>query len=412
MTHNHPDARPRKVPFWVVVLSVLFFGVFSVQLVRSLNIDAFQLSGTRIDILGFWISVLISGLLGLRSIAQRSFALPALVLVLCLIAHLSIVFALTDVQTPFEAFLISRHGILMWFVLGMGVASVIAALSQMDEGRQKRRIRLLISTITFLTFVSAAETAYDYISSPVATENYQPAAATGIVIMILNFLMLEAIWNGKTPNLLRICLALGSGFLVVAIALMQSTLIVLFGFVFLILLLYKIYCQLKNKIIGVFGILVLLMSLVGLYKDTVEELIEKTRFAELMGAEKEFSPLANRLNLLTTFDEQFRVSPFFGNFNAENIAFAGEGLYIHSLPLSFLTHSGVIGFSFFVGILLFIVSKRIARWSMLSDMDRVVMFFIFVVLAIGSVATFLTWPVFWFMLGVGVSRPVFTIRGA
>jgi O-antigen ligase len=397
------------VPPWVFALALMFYGIFTSQLVRSLNIDAFQLSGTRVDILGFWVAVLISCVLGLRALMYRYFNLPALLLVLTLIGYVSIVFALTDVRTPFEAFLISRHGILMWFVLGVGVASSINAFAQLQDREWDRRVRILIIGIMLATVIAVIETALDYISDPLPTENYQPAAATGITILIFNFLVSKAAWNNGVPSYVNGMLLAGAAFLIGSIALMQSTLIVLFGVLFVLLLLYGIIRDAKYRKIAAALAIIGLVVLGYLYGDVAESILVRTRFSELMGVEKGFSPLDNRLNLLSTFFDQFEVSPVFGHFNAENISYSGEGFYIHSIPLSFLTHSGIVGFIFFLIVLTMMLLPRLRRWKMISDMERSVFWIFTIVLAIGTVATFFTWPVFWLMLGITAMKPVHRI---
>lgn len=56
--------------------------------------------------------------------------------------------------------------------------------------------------------------------------------------------------------------------------------------------------------------------------------------------------LMSRIEILKNFETQFSVSPFFGNMYADNLT-TGSGTAAHSLVLSLLTHTGVIGFLLF-----------------------------------------------------------------
>lgn len=400
------DIRMKRAPLWVVALALVFYGVFTFQMVRSLNIDAFQLSGTRLDILGFWVSVMISCILGLRALMHRYFNFPALLLVLVLIGYVSIVFAFTDVRTPFEAFLISRHGILMWFILGVGVATTLSAFAQIKDGSRDRRARMAILFMMVMGIFAIIDTSIDYIADPVLTENYQPAAATAITLLIFLFLTSKAAWSDGVPKFINVLLLLGAGFLIAAVALMQSTLIVLFGALFVANILYGMVRDSRYKAVSVGVVIFGLVMIFDFYGDAIENIVARTRFSELLGVDKGFSPLDNRINLLSTFIDQFEVSPIFGNFNAENLSYAGEGFYIHSLPLSFLTHSGIVGFALFLFVLYFSLMSRLKGWNFVTDTERSALIVFVAVLAIGTVATFFTWPVFWLMLGIASMKPV------
>ena len=104
------------------------------------------------------------------------------------------------------------------------------------------------------------------------------------------------------------------------------------------------------------------------------------------------------------------MSPIFGNFSAEVQAGSGLGNYPHSL-VSFLTHTGVVG-TVLVGVILFLIYSRRLPLRRLSPPDLQQLLFLSVVLALGITFAFMTWSVFWFMLGFMCKTPILKTAGA
>ena len=61
---------------------------------------------------------------------------------------------------------------------------------------------------------------------------------------------------------------------------------------------------------------------------------------------KNFGPIKSRLNILLNFISQFSISRIFGGWHSEILSGFGQGNFIHSLLLSIITHTGIIGFIF------------------------------------------------------------------
>jgi O-antigen ligase len=121
----------------------------------------------------------------------------------------------------------------------------------------------------------------------------------------------------------------------------------------------------------------------------------------------ELSSVTGRQSLISTFWNQFSVSPIFGHFEAELVSGIGYGWYLHSLPLSFLTHTGIIGFGLIVAILLILLHSRLQRLQ-IYPWERRQALLMLLILGLATFTTFMTWPVFWFMLGVMCRKPEIT----
>ena len=134
--------------------------------------------------------------------------------------------------------------------------------------------------------------------------------------------------------------------------------------------------------------------------------LQTTRFREVFEVDTllEFSSLSTRLDTLAHFPNQFSVSPIFGHFEAEVKAGPGRGYYMHSLPLSFLTHTGVVGTSLVVCIVGYSLTRRL-RLSHRDHCDIMLVWLFAVIVGLGTISTFMTWSVFWFFLGLLVVRP-------
>lgn len=127
--------------------------------------------------------------------------------------------------------------------------------------------------------------------------------------------------------------------------------------------------------------------------------------------------LTSRFELLSNFTTQFFYNPIFGNIDVDTLT-TGTGSYAHSLPLSLLSHTGLIGFSIFVTLLYYILHGLSSEQNTMEQ--RVHNFFIpsiilylykiyliVILLGLATVATFFTWLPLWFSLGFLVNHVVF-----
>jgi hypothetical protein len=324
------------------------------------------------------------------------------------IAYISVIVATTSLNTSLLAILLSRFGILTWFMLGLGTAAA-ASYIHLPVGtrlaRTQRNMFLLAAAAIgmLLSFYSLT-----YLRYPVPTLSYQAVADSLIPLIIVMMIFTQVLWGGKVPLAVLIGLAVVGTLAATAVARLQSTSIVGFWIVALLIYFWSAFSKLslKYKILA-------FASIVGggvmyLSSELFTETLSKTRFSELSGS-GQISSIETRLSILADFGRQFAVSPIFGDFSAEIRANSGVGNYAHSL-VSFLSHTGVVGTTLVCILLYFIFSRR---WPVqrLAAPDVQQFFFMGAVLALGLVYTFMTWQVLWFMLGFMCKTPTSKLPG-
>lgn len=123
------------------------------------------------------------------------------------------------------------------------------------------------------------------------------------------------------------------------------------------------------------------------------------------------SSLSSRIQLLkNNFLIHLNYNPFYGNMRVDEIT-TGKGTYAHSLPLSLLTHLGVIGLLIF-GKIFYKIKEE--RTGLLFEIDNhyfnnsILLFrkyFFYIIIIIATLSTFFTWMVLWFVIGF-ISFPI------
>lgn len=127
-----------------MVVALFWLVLFDFQLVRSMRIDAFEMTQTRLDIIGYWIAFAIAAILGLRMLNFGRMLLAPVMLVIFLILYMTLVRLLTAPEQSPIAFLVSRFGLMMWFVLGVGFAEILHILHSSQKSPMARRNRQTI----------------------------------------------------------------------------------------------------------------------------------------------------------------------------------------------------------------------------------------------------------------------------
>ncbi len=391
------------------VLSVAFVFVLALQLFRSMTIDAFSLVGTRLDLAGFAICHVIGAALILRAAKSRRLMADIPLLLVVLITYIAFIVANTAPDTSLLALLLSRYGILNWLVIGIGTAAAASYINLplgSIQARMQQRLFLLGFGIIalLLTIFSLA-----YLSNPVFSFSYQSAADNLITIILLFMLFSQVIWAGKVPIPVVMGMLVVGTLAVTAVARMQSTSIVGFWAVALLIYFWSALSKLSMKYKVMAFAAIIGAAIFYLSSDLFSQTLSETRFAEVM-AGGGLSSITGRWALLSDFGRQFAVSPVFGNYSAEVLAGSGIGNYSHSL-VSFLTHTGVVGTSLLLLVLFLIYSRRLPM-RRLSQPDLQQFWFMSAVLALGTAYTFMTWSVFWFMLGFMCKMPILKAPGA
>ena len=78
-----------------MVIAIVWTALMGFQLLRSIRIDAYELSQGRIDLLGYWLAFLISLTLGLWLLERGRMMLVTLYLVMLLVTYITLVITLT-----------------------------------------------------------------------------------------------------------------------------------------------------------------------------------------------------------------------------------------------------------------------------------------------------------------------------
>lgn len=329
-------------------------------------------------------------------------------IVLFLILYITITALRTSFDLSLSSLLAPRYGILNWFIIGMGAASAISYIETASSSRQVIILRRLFIFIGILLVSMISIFAIIYLRSPAPTLYYQSASDNLIFIIIVSMILTKALWGEEVPVTVVIAVIFFGTLAATAVARMQSTSIVAFWSIALILYFWSAIEKLKR--IHKYALLFAVAGAAALYlsSDFFRHTIEGTRFASLISGGG-LSSIDSRLDILSSFGGQFAVSPMFGHFSAELVSGAGRGNYPHTL-LSFLTHSGLVGTAI-VGFLLLLTYIRRMPWRRLGSLDLHLILLMSAVLLLGMAYTFMTWPVFWFMLGLMCKRPTFKTLG-
>ena len=372
------------------------------QLILSMRIDAYELAQSRTDLFGYWFGFFLSSILALKMISNGSAMVSSILTVVVLLTYMSLVHFFTASSDSLISFLISRYGLLMWFVLGLGFSSTLGVL---EERRNLQITKLTILIILAFLGLLVSTFSFQIIQDPVLTLSYQSVASSASILLLMFACILNVVWGRALPLYLAFSYISIATIVVVATVLLQSTgiFILWLGIVISFLGQKVLDSGLGNLLLIV--IILIILTYVLIQSEAFVMIATTTRFASFFFSDGELSSLTSRLEILETFTQQFSVSPIFGHFKAQVLAGFDEGRFIHSLPLSFLTHTGLIGTSLICLILFNLLYSRNPFRRGLEQSESRLAFLFLIVLALGSISTFLTWSVFWFMLGVLCRRP-------
>lgn len=387
-----------------LAIAIVWTALMGFQLLRSIRIDAYELSQSRIDLLGYWLAFLISLLLGLRLLVRGRMMLLPLFFIITLIIYITLIIALTAPSQSIKSFLLSRHGVFIWFVLGIGFTTVVEILAMARRsGRVGHAVKGMIVILGILG-LQAFSLAREIFTEPISTLSYQQVSSSATIFLLIAAGVVVTLWDQRIPILVSLAYIGIGTVLVIAVALTQSASIVAVWIGILVVFFGQAFRE--SRLTGKVALLVLLFLGAGYATRTevYQSFITKTRFAVFFTSDGEFTPLTSRVSLLSTFPEQFAVSPIFGNFEAEIMAGVGEGYYMHSVPLSFLTHTGLVGTALFFSILFLLIRKRAIVRRALDPSDLHMGRMMWIILGVGTVSAFLSWPALWFMMGALCKR--------
>jgi hypothetical protein len=394
-----------------LICALVWLGLLGYQLVRTMRIDTYELSQSRFDILGYWLVFVLSAFMGARLLKKKRLILFPTMLIFYLIFYITLVRHFTvDNQSPI-AFLFSRYGLVLWVVIGIGFASVLNSIREIKEQKIRKIVKLLVILIFSIQGFITLKFSQEIIASPIATQSYQAVASSASIYLLIKICTLIVLWKERIPLLISTLFISYATIVAGAVALLQSTSIVVI-WLGLILAIFGVDFKSGKVIEKISAILIIVIgTFVIMQTDLYENIGAATRFSAFINKDIEFSSIISRLDILETFGNQFLISPIFGNFEAEVAAGEGVGYYVHSLPLSFLTHTGLIGTGMVSVVLYSLMKIRVGRTMEKDISESQLVILMCAVLVLGVISTFMTWPVFWFMLGVFCLKPANKYKG-
>lgn len=315
--------------------------------------------------------------------------------------HVMAVLVLTT-EVPLRSFVLPNYGIVSWMLLGVASNGAILTIERRIRRADARSYWQLASWLPTLALASLLWAIWEFALNPRRIYSYQFPAANFIVLLLFGLLALDR-WtaaggtrNGLASSVPALAfLALGT-VLTYVISRMNSTGIVAVWSALALALVWRFAIAGGWKATSLFvaGMIAVAQLVPG--SPFVADFFAETRFREVQEGASilAIDSLATRLDLLPSFERQFSVSPWFGHMEAEVAAGLGPGEYVHSMPLSALTHTGLVGATLLLASIL--LAGGVGRRSY-HGLFPLLLFGIILVCA--SAFAFFTWIPLWFMIG-------------
>lgn len=385
-----------------LLVGLVYLSILIAQVSRSIYLDIFNIDGSRLDLLGFIINSAIGIVLLGYAKRWKLMRITPLVILLIFIILLAINVEINS-EDSFLSVVLSRYGVFTWLLLGIWTSLALIWI-RMSVQVNPSQIIIAISRIwVYLVSIPLAWIVYEILINRPVTESYQSVANNGIVLITIAMLSLFSLQRSDSKTTLIIpiyILIILSCFLVYAIALLQSTGILAFWTLAIPIILYTTTSQLgfSQRFISIILIVSFIIWITVNF--FLGDLLDDTRFRYATDDILSLSSIQSRLVLLSDFYTQFIVSPILGDFQAEVSAGAFKGEYMHSLPLSLLTHSGIVGFILFFSVCINLIYTETKR-RVVDSLWLVLRFRLFILIIIlASVYAFFTWLPLWFFMGL------------
>jgi hypothetical protein len=379
-------------------LAVGFFIAFVWQINTSITVDAYELKGSRRDLMGFVAMAACMAPYLLMNRFWESLKLVALAFTGLFLIHFFLM--LLSAGLPTIPLFISRHGLVCWLAVGGMARVAVEELVRFARASSSPLPAFAMGTVAALAPLIPALSLNRYAVEVRSISTYQAIAGLAITLILTCLILLQGLLQQERLARSRpfSALLMGSFFLsslllTYYVALTQSTAIVA------IWLAATGAWLLPNVKLSAIGSTVILLGLIALVwyltaDFIIDDLKTKTRFRDVFEGEWVVNSLEHRIRLLSVFWEQWMLSPIFGDYEAD-LKTVGRGFYVHSLPLSLLTHTGLIGFILFSICLFDLFRGR--KFTLRNPPLDLACFVISLLFA--SVATFFTWTPLWFFIG-------------
>jgi hypothetical protein len=326
--------------------------IFLLQTGRTLYVDAYDIAGSRLDLAGYAINTFLGLILTYYALSKKIIRIAAatgITIFVALVAYR----ASFSVQYELISVILSRYGIFSWLCIGGWMAIAFQVLRAALERKNSGYLKFSCFVVMAAAILPLAFLVVSYMATRVSTPSYQAVANNSMVLItvytIFGQMLIRA--NVFSSVKMQYAIIILSCFLVYVVALAQSTSIVAFWIMALPILL--ISASSKGSQIGKWiSIAMIFVVIYGLSVSLfLGDIIEETRFGALSEDIFALSSVLTRIEIAREFMPQFVNSPLLGDFDAELNTGYAAGYFMHSLPLSLLTHTGIIGFLIFTGVL-------------------------------------------------------------
>lgn len=329
-----------------------------------------------------------------------------ILLILIFFTHTSLV-VLTTSDASVISFLISRVGIFLWVSIGVGCAILIKHIEVFFLKTDSAGIQNLYTLILLLLPVPLMVALYEYLLFPLATLNYQAATNGAIILFSLLIILHELAQKKNFIITTKLIFLTQLTFCTAALSLSGSNSIVAFWIIALFCIFYRSIRNMSFLKVSIFLSLFIVLSFIFFTSVFFEFILQSSRLSGIADGSFQINSITSRIELLKGFKEQFMASPIFGNFAAEKYSGLDLGSYSHSIPLSLLTHTGLIGFILVSFIILIAILKRL---TLTRSSDKVIFLLFFGISGLGSLYAFFSWTPFWFFVGLLAVHPLKEFR--
>ena len=406
-----------------IIFSFLYIASFLINSFAIFLLDLYKVESGILQLLGFVITHCLGLVLIHKSIKKNLLNNKNFILCLVLLSFICIrIFIDTDFNNLLKV-CFYKYGIINYFILGSEFFVAIKILRKSLNYKYLKSIIndfsvfLILVSYAFSTFLTIKFLALD-LSIEFKYGYYQVLADNTYVIAIILIALQNFVCSTQKKYWKIISYSTIFNLLLTS-AIVGSTVVFLYVISIIIidikiqeiriLNIKKVINQNLKYLLGLI-FLSFLIILIILFMSKIDQNIEgfslpknflfwnnsRLNYTYLITPKLFLAPIYSRIEIIRTFPEQFSVNPFLGNWNAEFISGFGDGFYIHSLILSSLTHTGIVGFVF-LGTILF-RDFRIFRDNLRSH-GKFFLMNLLSLFILGSFIKFITFMPFWFLIG-------------
>ena len=375
-------------------LSLLVLGTF---LITSFSLEVKGFSPSRIHLLMLLSFVLICLPNNINAFLSGKLNITYLIIII-LFFFLTLFNVLRSSNPDILSVSISRYGIVLWFYIG--ISSAVSLMTIQKRGIKKINTFCFYSLSLLLIYFSLTSIPYvDFFMKL----NYQfIATQISLISILLTFFLILSI---STSNYLKIIIFITSTSSSSYVSLLAGsnailaiwfTILIIFFIFFFQVRQYSNRTEKQNLLLRYIFFLLIFLFLVYFF---LPYITQGTRLETINQSIFLVSSVESRLSFIPNFLDHFSVNPIFGNWDSEILSGSESGEYIHSILLSLLTHTGIVGFLLISTCMLgqIFSNSKASNLFIIMNSTYLISFFL-----LGSLIAFMTWQVFWFVLGLNI----------